>query len=285
MNNYEELLAANNGLILTRDHPQLRSSLSRWAKEGRLIRVMRGAYAHPEADLDVRVRAALALIPGAVITGQAAAALTIPGAPAPAVITVCAPGVHKPQPGWQFTRRKIPTDHVENGIMSPVMAAVDVADKTSDLIDQLMQQHQAEPSDFIEALDACPGWAGNTRRRQVIYRTGSKPLSAAERQYHDLLDANGIKGWIANELTKVGDTWYMLDIQFRQTKLVIEIDGYAYHSDREAFEEDRHRQNDLTRAGWTILRFTWDMLNDPERIINLITDTLNRLRRLQNRTK
>lgn len=38
--------------------------------------------------------------------------------------------------------------------------------------------------------------------------------------------------------------------------LLVEIDGYAFHSDRRAFERDRHRDAELARRGLRVLRFS-----------------------------
>jgi very-short-patch-repair endonuclease len=39
-------------------------------------------------------------------------------------------------------------------------------------------------------------------------------------------------------------------------RVLIEIDGYAFHSDRDAFERDRHRDAELVRRGHRVLRFS-----------------------------
>jgi superfamily II DNA or RNA helicase/very-short-patch-repair endonuclease len=40
--------------------------------------------------------------------------------------------------------------------------------------------------------------------------------------------------------------------------IAVELDGYAFHSDRGAFTYDRLRQNDLTAAGVAVVRFSYD---------------------------
>lgn len=49
---------------------------------------------------------------------------------------------------------------------------------------------------------------------------------------------------------------YVLEGAGRQ--IAVELDGYAFHSDRGAFTYDRLRQNDLAAAGFTIIRFSYD---------------------------
>lgn len=53
---------------------------------------------------------------------------------------------------------------------------------------------------------------------------------------------------------------YRVDYAFvGSTKTIaVELDGYAFHSDRNAFTYDRVRQNDLTSAGLSIVRFSYD---------------------------
>jgi len=50
--------------------------------------------------------------------------------------------------------------------------------------------------------------------------------------------------------------------------LVVEGDGFEFHSAREAYREDRRRSNVLTTKGYALLRFTWEDLRfRPEWVI------------------
>jgi len=53
---------------------------------------------------------------------------------------------------------------------------------------------------------------------------------------------------------------YKLDYAIigQNLRIVIELDGFEFHSQKPAFTYDRLRQNDLQLAGWSILRFTYD---------------------------
>lgn len=56
-----------------------------------------------------------------------------------------------------------------------------------------------------------------------------------------------------------------IDFAYPEIRLAIEVDGYEAHASPAAFQADRDRQNELTRLGWTILRFTWvDVVRRPE---------------------
>jgi very-short-patch-repair endonuclease len=48
-----------------------------------------------------------------------------------------------------------------------------------------------------------------------------------------------------------------VDFVWRDRRLIVEVDGYAYHRSPGAFERDRERDVRLEMAGWRVLRFTW----------------------------
>jgi very-short-patch-repair endonuclease len=55
---------------------------------------------------------------------------------------------------------------------------------------------------------------------------------------------------------------YEVDFLWREARLVVEVDGYAYHSSRRAFERDRRRDADLQTAGYDVMRITWRQITD-----------------------
>jgi very-short-patch-repair endonuclease len=60
---------------------------------------------------------------------------------------------------------------------------------------------------------------------------------------------------------------YEVDFLWRAEGLVVEVDGYRYHSDRAAFRSDRVRDRELNRRGLTVLRFADQELDeDPEAV-------------------
>jgi hypothetical protein len=66
-----------------------------------------------------------------------------------------------------------------------------------------------------------------------------------------------------------------VDFCFLAARLVVEADGYAFHSDRIAFRRDRDRLNDLERLGWRVLRFTWeDVVQRPDHVLRLVNECL-----------
>jgi very-short-patch-repair endonuclease len=53
-----------------------------------------------------------------------------------------------------------------------------------------------------------------------------------------------------------------LDCSYPAQGVVVECDGYAFHSDVRAFERDRQRINALTARGVVVLRWTWAALHE-----------------------
>lgn len=62
---------------------------------------------------------------------------------------------------------------------------------------------------------------------------------------------------------------------FDDARLIVEIDGFAFHSAGADFQRDRTRQNALVAAGWTVLRFTWaDLTERPDHVVAVIRHAL-----------
>ena len=55
------------------------------------------------------------------------------------------------------------------------------------------------------------------------------------------------------------------------TELIVEVDGFAYHSSRPAFERDRRRDARLKAAGFRVIRFTYlQIVNEPQSVIQCL---------------
>jgi very-short-patch-repair endonuclease len=68
---------------------------------------------------------------------------------------------------------------------------------------------------------------------------------------------------------------YEVDFLWRTEQVVVEIDGAAYHSDRNTFESDRIRDATLQIAGFRVIRVTWKQLTShPEAVLVCITRAL-----------
>jgi very-short-patch-repair endonuclease len=61
-------------------------------------------------------------------------------------------------------------------------------------------------------------------------------------------------------LMNVNVAGYRVDLHWPVERLVVEVDGFAFHGSRDAFERDRRRDAEFIAAGITTLRITWRQL-------------------------
>ena len=78
--------------------------------------------------------------------------------------------------------------------------------------------------------------------------------------------------------TEIARVIARVDFCWTAQRLIVEADGFAFHSDRAAYRRDRMRMNELERQGWRVLQVTWeDVLSRPEYVVALVRDCLGRL--------
>jgi very-short-patch-repair endonuclease len=138
------------------------------------------------------------------------------------------------------------------------------------LMDSALQRH-VDLRELWRAHLRNKGRHGSPRARRLLQAAADGAHSEAERLLVKLLRAAGIPGWKANY--PAGP--YKIDVAFPELKIALETDGWAFHSDPEAFRRDRQRQNYLILQGWQVLRFTWlDLVEYPERVISAIRSAI-----------
>jgi very-short-patch-repair endonuclease len=60
---------------------------------------------------------------------------------------------------------------------------------------------------------------------------------------------------------------YEVDFFWPEQAVVVEVDGFRFHSGRRAFEHDHRRVQDLQSAGLTVLRVTYLQLRDEPLVV------------------
>ncbi len=131
------------------------------------------------------------------------------------------------------------------------------------LMDSALQRHIALP-ELWRAHLRNKGRYGSPAARRLLQAAADGARSQAERLLVKLLRDAGITGWRTNY--PVGG--YKVDVAFPGAKVAIEVDGWAFHTDEEAFQQDRKRQNIIALLGWQVLRFTWlDLTEYPDRVL------------------
>jgi very-short-patch-repair endonuclease len=141
------------------------------------------------------------------------------------------------------------------------------------------RQHDWLRDDELEAhIAARAGWAGTPQLRLLLSEAAPGAHSTLESALHTDLRRGGITGWRAN--VAVMDAHGLIgvaDVLFEEIKLVLEADGRSYHGE-DRFQHDRTRQNRLTAAGYTVLRFTYDdIIRRPTDLVATVRATIARL--------
>lgn len=78
--------------------------------------------------------------------------------------------------------------------------------------------------------------------------------------------------------TNVRVDGYEVDFFWRRERLVLEVDGFAFHTGSRTFENDRRRDATLAANGVRVLRVTWRQLTrEPEATIVRLAQTLVRI--------
>jgi very-short-patch-repair endonuclease len=71
---------------------------------------------------------------------------------------------------------------------------------------------------------------------------------------------------------------FVADLYDADHGLIIEVDGFRHHSNRQAFLRDRVRQNALVAAGYTVLRFTAaQVMANPTAVVAEVAAVVDKL--------
>jgi very-short-patch-repair endonuclease len=289
------VLAAEQRTIVTRrqllDLGVCRQAITRAVARGRLYAIHRGVYALvARAALPafaLEQAAILACGPSAVLSHESALALwglwTMP--PGPVQVTVVA-GAARTRPGI-VTYITSSIDRLEIRrcerlpVTSPARALLDVAPRMpprqiEHTLDTAIERGLLSRTAMRELLTRHPRRNGTPVLRALLdpERPSSATWSRGEERLLQLLRRGGIPDPEVNQRQRR----YTPDLVWRRERVLVEFDGWLYHSGKAAFERDRVRQNDLViDDGWIVLRVTSEMVrSQPERVLVLIATALGR---------
>jgi very-short-patch-repair endonuclease len=165
-------------------------------------------------------------------------------------------------------------------VTSPARTLLDVAAllpraKLERAVAEAGAKRLASRSDLLAQLDRCAARPGAGVLRALLDQQGGPKLtrSEAERRLLDLVRAAQLPLPRVNE--RVGA--YEVDLLWADTRVIVEVDGYAFHSSRTAFERDRRRDADLSARGFSVIRVTWrQIVDEPAVVVARISAALAR---------
>ncbi len=255
-----------------------RQAVQRRFALGRLHRVHAGVYAlgHPALTREGRWMAAvLACGPAAVLSHRDAAALHGFHASAATRFDVTVPGrSHRRHPGIAVHRpRVLPEDEITARagipVTTPERTLLDLAEVLAGrplerACDQAEAARAVDWARVDELLTRHPGRLGARRLRRLLrdHPVGEdRARSELERRVASLCGRHRLPRPEVNAAVEGLE----VDLAWPDARVIVEVDGFAWHRTRRAFEDDRARDTRLAAAGWRVLRVTHRRLEEDAR--------------------
>jgi very-short-patch-repair endonuclease len=240
------------------------ATISRWVEVGHLHRIHQGVYSVGHRALSVHGQLVAALFyagHGAVLSHTTAAWWWRLIAARPRQIDVSIPG-HKRSVAEIRIHRGVGAECVRHRGLPVTTVARTLLDFASVASKQALRRAVSE-ADYlrlldIEAIDAVlgPGRPGSMALRVALERHRpqyARALSVLEQRFLELCELSGLPLPEVNVM--VGGL--MVDMLWREPRVIVELDGHAAHAGSAAMERDHSRDLALRAGGFVVLRYTW----------------------------
>ncbi|MEB8325573.1 hypothetical protein NGF75_06185 [Dietzia kunjamensis] len=176
-------------------------------------------------------------------------------------------------------------------VTSPARTIIDVA-RTVGLEsgvcagDEAIRRGLVTRGDLQGEADAARGRTGAARARALPALTSGLAESVLESLIRLILVLGGVPApdlqvWLGVR----GGERFRVDLYWREWRLIGEADGFAKYGTgqeqiRGSWNAERRRQRQLEDAGYVVIRWTWEDLRHPRRIIDQVERAMRRQERL-----
>jgi very-short-patch-repair endonuclease len=255
------------------------ASIGRMVEKSWLVPVHRGVYAVGHRRLTERgiwMAAVLACGSSALLSHRSAAALWGIGADSSVFTEVLATKSGRPHDRVLVHRARSIHAHdraVRDAI--PVTSVPRTLLDLADVVNPRRLERAFEEADRLRLLDGTElqrllERANGRRNRHRLaalhaqFRPAPHTRSELERRFIDLIRDGGLP----EPLVNANVMGYEVDMLWPEPKVIVELDGYAFHAHRAAFERDSAKRARLATAGFAVVPVTWRRLKDePQRIV------------------
>jgi very-short-patch-repair endonuclease len=265
--------------------------VDRRVRSRRLRPLHRGVYLHGaligslEPARAREMAAVLACGPGAVVSHRSAASLWELVAPRRRDhIDVTIPGADRGRrPGIRPHRvTALAADEATElegvPVTSPVRTLLDLAALVRPrTLEQALAEARRRELAALEDVATALRRAGRKRGTRALRRLiagehiPAFTRSAAEERLLGLIR----RGRLPPPETNVRVAGMEVDFVWRSHRVVVEVDGFAYHSSRRTFESDRRRDTRLAASGFQVLRVTWrQLMEEPAPLLVKLAQVL-----------
>ena len=255
---------------------------------GRLSVTFRGVYSVVCGELPPLARehgALLACGAGAFLSHRSAAFVWGMRKMPPEVVEVSVPGRNRRSRNGLVVHRVQEVDRRERRyhkglwVSSPERAVLEVAASAPgellDVIDEGLARRALKRRELERVLARHRGCRGAARLAAVVGDEDAMTLtrSKRERAFLKLIRSSGLP----IPETNVGFGPYEADFLWRRERLVVEIDGYNFHTGPAVFRRDREKDLAFREAGLGVLRFAGDhVLHQPAMVLATMAQELAR---------
>ncbi|MBV8987744.1 MAG: type IV toxin-antitoxin system AbiEi family antitoxin domain-containing protein [Solirubrobacterales bacterium] len=244
------------------------SAIKREVRSGRLFRVHPGVYAVGRPPVTPHEHAAAAVLacgPGAALSHRSAMTLwgffkrwerpfqvTVSGDRRPAGIEV-----HR---SHALLRRDL-TKQLGIRVTSPARTVLDCSPTLSDrsvrraVNDARLSRYLRLP-ELADVIERFPRHPGAARLRGLLASPGGPTRSEFEDAFPAFCDCFSLPRPVMGARV----AGYEVDALFPAQRVIVELDGWEYHSSRDAFERDRNRDAETLASGLVTVRITWQRL-------------------------
>jgi len=165
--------------------------------------------------------------------------------------------------------RGIPVTSVPRTLFD--MAATSRVDAVDHGLRQSERLRLHNPLSLEDLLERYPRRRGSKAIRECLRRRRDLPVGMTreelEARFRAFLERFGLPCPHFNAWLAIGPHRYQVDCLWPRARMIVELDGFATHGTRMAFESDRDRDRRLVAAGYRSTRVTWRQLLDiPEAI-------------------
>jgi Transcriptional regulator, AbiEi antitoxin len=248
-------------------------AIAYWVRTGHLHRVHQGVYCvgtPPTTPLERAAAAVLACGSGAALSHGSALTLWVFQKRWDQPLHVTVPGDRR-RPGIivhqvpKLTRADLRT-HLGIRVTSPARTVLDCApDLSAKRLVRIANDGRRSGllrlpalTDVIQRFPLHPGCA---RLKPLLERPSGPTRSEFEDAFLPFCDRFGLPRPQVN----VKINGYEVDAFFEAEGVIVELDSWGFHQDRDSFENDRNRDVDNLVTGLVTYRLTWDrMIGDPE---------------------
>jgi hypothetical protein len=243
-------------------------------KVGRLYRVFRGVYSVGRRPITIQEWASAAVLacgPGAALSHGSAMVLWGYWRHWDTPIEVTVVGDRRTK-GIRVHRsttlhRRDQSTQLGVRVTTPAQTALDMSPRLNDkqlkrAVSNMLNSLWASEDRFAETLARHPSAPGARRIAKLIGLPGTPTRSGWEDGFPAFCAAHGLPAPVMGAPV----CGYLVDALFVRERVIVELDSWAFHKDKIAFETDRERDADALAHGFVTVRMTWERIEQrPQR--------------------